>query len=85
VLQKATFKVMLISAMLLQGTTTGRESQQSWAMVIKMLLWKLNIKCTITQLIAMHKQKCYLKKTVLATEFQESAMILPLCYSNYNI
>lgn len=51
--------MMLISEMLLQGTF--RESQQSWAVVIKVLLWKLNIKCMITQLIT---QKEYLKKSV---------------------
>lgn len=54
--------MMLISETLLQGTF--RESQQSWAAVIKVLLWKLNIKCMITQLIT---QKEYLKKSVLAT------------------
>lgn len=54
--------MMLISETLLRGTFT--ESQQSWAVVIKVLLWKLNIKHTITQLVT---QKEHLKKPVLAT------------------
>lgn len=53
--------MMVISETLLRGTF--RESQQSWAVVIKVQLWKWNIKHTIIQLIT---QKEYLKKSVLA-------------------
>lgn len=61
VLQKAAFKMMLVSETLLQGTF--KESQQFWAMAIKMLLWKLNIKYIIAELIIMNTQKNYPKKS----------------------
>lgn len=51
--------MMLISEMLLQGTF--KESQQFWATAIKVLLWKLNIKYIIAELIIMNPPKIYPK------------------------